>query len=228
MRGSRIGLTLLSAGALAVIVAALLGQAQTKESQASMSPSQALQSLKDGNARFVSGQTKSRDWSAKVIATSTGQYPFAAVVGCIDSRAPSEIILDQGIGDIFVLRSAGNVVDTDVFGGLEFATKVTGAKLIVVMGHTECGAIKGAIDGVKMGNLTALLAKIQSAVRDSGPGNSKDKAYVTKVTQQNVRDSIQEIRERSSILRELIDSKQIGIAGAMYDVSTGSVTFLAD
>ena len=115
-----------------------------------------------------------------------------------------------------------------MFGGLEFATKVAGAKLIVVMGHTECGAVKGAIDGVKMGNLTALLAKIQSAVRDSGPGSSKDKAYVTKVTEKNVRDSIHEIRERSSILRELIDSEKVGIAGAMYDVSTGSVTFLAD
>jgi carbonic anhydrase len=227
MRGSRIRwAALLCTAALAVIVAAGVAQVQTKESQSSMSPTQALEKLKEGNARFVSGQSKPRDWSAKVIATSTGQYPFAAVVGCIDSRAPSEIILDQGIGDIFVLRTAGNVVDTDVFGGLEFATKVTGAKYIVVMGHTECGAIKGAIDGVKMGNLTALLAKIQSAVRDSGPGSSKDPAYVTKVTEKNVHDSIEEIKARSSILRELIDSGQVGIKGAMYDVATGRVNFL--
>jgi carbonic anhydrase len=227
MRGSRIGSTLLCAVALAVIVAVSFAQV-TKESQQAMRPSEALERLKQGNARFVSGQTESRDWSAKVIATATAQYPFAAVVGCIDSRAPAEIILDQGIGDIFVLRSAGNVVDTDVLGGLEFATRVSGAKYILVLGHTECGAVKGAIDGVKLGNLTALLAKIQSAVRDSGPGSSKDKLFVRKVTEQNVRDSIHEIRERSSILRELIDTQKIGIAGAMYDVSTGQVSFLTD
>jgi carbonic anhydrase len=217
---------------LAVVAAAaagiVLAQASTKESQAAMTPAQALQRLKDGNARFVGGQMKTRDWNAKVIATATGQYPYAAVVSCIDSRAPGEVVMDQGIGDMFSLRTAGNVVDTDVFGGLEFATKVAGAKLIVVLGHTECGAVKGAIDGVKMGNLTALLAKIQSAVRDCGPGSSKDPAYVTKVTQKNVRDSIDEIKARSSILRELAASGQIGIVGGMYDVSSGKITFLAD
>ena len=218
--------------ALAVVMAAaaaiVLAQVSTKESQAAMTPAQALQRLQDGNARFVAGQSKSRDWNAKVIATATGQYPYAAVVSCIDSRAPGEIVMDQGIGDMFSLRTAGNVVDTDVFGGLEFATKVAGAKLIVVLGHTECGAVKGAIDGVKMGNLTALLAKIQSAVRDSGPGSSKDPAYVTKVTEKNVRDSIDEIRARSSILKELSASGQVGIVGGMYDVATGKITFLAD
>jgi carbonic anhydrase len=216
------------AAVMAAAAAIVLAQVSTKETQAAITPAAALQRLKDGNARFVAGQPKSRDWNAKVIATATGQYPFAAVVGCIDSRAPGEIVLDQGLGDMFSLRSAGNVVDTDVFGGLEFATKVAGAKLIVVMGHTECGAIKGAIDGVKMGNLTALLAKIQSAVRDSGPGSSKDPAYVTKVTEKNVRDSIDEIKARSSIIRELIDSGQVGIQGAMYDVATGRVNFLTD
>ena len=218
--------------ALAVLMTAaaaiVLAQAATRESQAAMTPAQVLQRLKDGNARFVAGQSKSRDWNAKVIATATGQYPYAAVVSCIDSRAPGEIIMDQGIGDMFALRTAGNVVDTDVFGGLEFATKVAGARLILVLGHTECGAVKGAIDSVKMGNLTALLAKIQSAVRDSGPGSSKDPAYVTKVTEKNVHDSIDEIKARSSILREMIDSKQIGIVGGMYDVSTGKIAFMAD
>ncbi len=213
-------------GAFAAAVA--ISQVQTKESQAAMTPAEALASLKEGNSRFVSGERKPRDWNAKVIATASGQYPFAAVVSCMDSRAPVEIVLDQGIGDMFSLRSAGNVVDTDVLGGLEYATKVVGAKLVVVLGHTECGAVKGAIDGVKLGNLTALLAKIQSAVRDSGPGTSKDRVYVTKVTQQNVRDSIDEIRARSSILRELIDAGRVGIAGAMYDVASGRVTFLAD
>ena len=216
------------AAVMTAATALVLAQASTKESQASMTPAQALQRLKDGNARFVAGQSKSRDWNAKVIATATGQYPYSAVVSCIDSRAPGEIIMDQGIGDMFGLRTAGNVVDTDVFGGLEFATKVAGAKLILVLGHTECGAVKGAIDGVKMGNLTALLAKIQSAVRDSGPGSSKDPAYVTKVTEKNVRDSIDEIKARSSILKEMIDSKQVGIVGGMYDVSTGKIAFLAD
>jgi carbonic anhydrase len=217
------------AAPVALLVAALaISQVQTKESQMAMTPEAALQRLKDGNTRFVSGQRMSRDWSAKVIATATGQYPYAAVLSCIDSRAPVEIVLDQGIGDVFVLRSAGNVVDTDALGGLEFATKVSGAKQIVVLGHTECGAVKGAIDGVKMGNLTALLAKIQSAVRDSGPGNSKEAAYVTKVTEQNVRDSMHEIRERSQILRELIDSGKVGLVGGMYDVATGKVTFFAN
>ncbi len=226
MRGSRALRVATIACAAAAVVA--IAQVQTKESQASMTPAAALARLKEGNARFVSGQSKTRDWNAKVIATASGQYPFAAVVGCMDSRAPGEIVLDQGIGDMFSLRSAGNVVDTDVLGGLEYAAKVVGVKMIVVLGHTECGAVKGAIDGVKLGNLTALLAKIQSAVRESGPGTSKDKAFVKKVTEQNVRDSIHEIRERSSILRGLFDSGQVGIAGAMYDVATGTVTFMAD
>lgn len=219
---------LIPALALAAVAALALAQVQTKESQMSLTPATALLKLKEGNARFVEGKLRPRDWNAKVIATAAGQYPFAAVLACIDSRAPVEIVLDQGIGDAFVLRSAGNVVDTDALGGLEFATKVSGARLVVVLGHTECGAVKGAIDGVKMGNLTALLAKIQSAVRDSGPGSSKDKAYVTKVTEQNVRDSMHEIRERSSILREAIDSGAVGLRGAMYDVATGVVTFLPD
>ncbi len=225
MRGFRIaGVVLACAG----FGALALAQVQTKETQAAMTPSAALARLKEGNARFVAGRLKTRDWNAKVIATASGQYPFAAVLSCMDSRAPAEIVLDQGIGDMFSLRSAGDVVDTDVLGGLEYATGVVGVKLVVVLGHTECGAVKGAIDGVKLGNLTSLLAKIQSAVRDSGPGTSKDKAYVKKVTEQNVRDSIHEIRERSSILRGLIDSGKVGIAGAMYDVATGTVTFMAD
>ncbi len=225
MRGSRIAGVVLACAGLGALA---LAQVQTKESQAATTPAAALARLKEGNARFVSGRLKPRDWNAKVIATATGQYPFAAVVSCMDSRAPAEIVLDQGIGDMFSLRSAGNVVDTDVLGGLEYAAKVVGVKLVVVLGHTECGAVKGAIDGVKLGNLTSLLAKIQSAVRASGPGSSKDRAYVTKVAEQNVHDSIHEIRERSAILRELLDSGQVGIAGAMYDVSTGTVTFLSD
>jgi carbonic anhydrase len=214
--------------AVALAAGVVLAQVQTKESQAATTPAAALQKLQEGNARFVAGQQKSRDWGAKVVATASGQHPFAAVVSCMDSRAPAEIILDQGIGDMFSLRSAGALVDTDVIGGLEFATKVVGAKCILVLGHTECGAVKGAIDGVKLGNLTSLLAKVQLAVRESGAGNSKDSAFVRKVTEQTVRDSMREIRERSSIIRELLDSGNLKIAGGIYDVSTGAVTMLPD
>ena len=127
-------------------------QVQTKESQAAMTPAQALERLKEGNRRFVSGERKPRDFNAKVIATAAGQYPFAAIVSCMDSRAPMEIILDQGIGDMFSLRTAGNVVDEDVLGGLEYAAKVAGVKLLLVLGHSGCGAVKGAIDNVHLGN----------------------------------------------------------------------------
>src|SRR5437868_6722021 len=133
---------------------------QTRESQAAMTPSTALELLKTGNARFVSNATKKRDWSAKVVATASGQFPFAAVLGCMDSRVPVEIAFDQGIGDVFGVRVAGNVVNDDELGSLEYAVKV-GTKLIVVLGHTDCGAVKGAVDDVKMGHLTALLAKIR-------------------------------------------------------------------
>jgi len=217
--------------ALVLIAAAghSFGQVQTKESQAAITPAAALARLKEGNARFVSGTPKARDWSAKVIATAPGQYPFAAVLSCMDSRAPAEIILDQGIGDMFSLRSAGNVVDTDALGGLEFATKVVGAKLVVVMGHTSCGAVKGAIDDVKLGNLTMLLQKIRPVVATVNPaGTSSDAAYVDRVAEANVRHTLKEIRQKSKIIRELADSGKVGLAGAMYDVGTGKVTFLAD
>jgi carbonic anhydrase len=146
----------------------------------------------------------------------------------MDSRVPPEFVFDQGIGDLFVLRVAGNVVDTDDLGSLEYATKVVGSKLILVMGHTSCGAVKGAIDDVKLGNLTFLLEKIRPVVKASGPGDAHDAAYVDKVAEANVRQTIREIREKSPTIRELADSGKIGIAGAMYDVSSGKVTFLAD
>ena len=144
-----------------------------------MTPAEALEKLKKGNRRFVSGEQKPRDYNAKVIATAAGQYPFAAIVSCMDSRAPMEIILDQGIGDMFSLRTAGNVVDEDVLGGLEYAAKVVGAKLLLVLGHTGCGAVKGAIDDVHLGNLTQLLAKIRPAIALASPGSfSSDKSFV--------------------------------------------------
>jgi carbonic anhydrase len=204
-------------------------QVSTKESQAAMTPAQALERLKEGNRRFVSEQRKVRDLNAKVIATAAGQFPFAAVVSCMDSRAPIEIVLDQGIGDMFSLRTAGNVIDEDVLGGLEYAAKVTGAKLLVVLGHTSCGAVKGAIDDVHLGNLTQLLARIRPAIAAAGPGSgSKDKAFVARVEEQNVRLGMKQIRERSAVLKGLLDAGTIGLVGGMYDVETGKVVFLAD
>lgn len=226
MRRSRIGAAALACGAAVATLA--LAQVQTKESQAATTPAQALARLKEGNGRFASGQRKPRDWNAKVTATAAGQYPFAAVVSCMDSRAPMEVVLDQGIGDMFSLRSAGNVIDADVLGGLEYATKVAGAKLVVVIGHTSCGAVKGAIDDVHLGNLTQLLARIRPAIALAGPGTSKDKAFVARVEEQNVRLGMKEIRDRSAILSGLFDSGAVGLAGGMYDVETGRVVFSAD
>ena len=200
-------------------------EVHTRESQAAMTPSKALEKLKAGNARFVSNATKRRDWSAKVVATASGQFPFAAVLGCMDSRAPLEIVFDQGIGDVFTVRVGGNVVNDDELGSLEYAVKV-GAKLIVVLGHTSCGAVKGAIDGVQLGNLTSLLAKIHPAVEAVHCNDSKDAGCVTKVAEENVRQSIRAIRERSPYVAKYLDDGTVALVGGMYDVATGRVTFL--
>jgi len=222
-------------GVLALCLATLASRAlaqqakpevQTQESQAAMTPAQALERLKAGNARFAASATKPRDWSRKVAATASGQFPFAAVLACMDSRAPVEIVFDQGLGDVFAVRVAGNVVNDDELGSLEYADKV-GTKLIVVLGHTGCGAVKGAIDGVELGNLTGLLHKIQPAVEAAGCHDSKSDACVTSVAEQNVRQSMREIRARSSFLAKDLDAGKIELVGAMYDVATGKVTFLA-
>ena len=201
---------------------------QTKESQAAMTPAKALDALKAGNERFRSGTSVQRNLLAKVRATAAGQYPFAVILGCMDSRVPAEAVFDQTIGTLFNIRVAGNVVNTDNLGSLEYATKVIGVKTIVVMGHTSCGAIKGAIDNAKLGNLTDLLAKIQPAVAASGKGTSKDAAYVDKVAERNVRDAMKEIRAKSPVIKEMLDSGAVGMVGAMYDIATGAVTFFAD
>jgi carbonic anhydrase len=208
--------------------AATASVVQTKDSQAAMTPAKALEALKAGNKRFVAGTSVQKSFPAKVKASKDGQYPFAAVLSCMDSRVPAEIVFDQSIGDFFSIRVAGNVVNADNLGSLEYAAKVVGVKLIVVMGHTACGAVKGSIDNVKLGNLTELLSKIQPAVAASGPGSSKDHAYVDKVGEQNVRQSLKEIREKSPVLKEMIDSGAVGLVGAMYDLGTGTVTFYAD
>jgi carbonic anhydrase len=202
-------------------------EVQTAATQAAMTPAAALARLKEGNARFVSNTGRKRDLTAKVLATASGQFPFAVVLGCMDSRSPIEIVFDQTIGDVFVVRVAGNVVNDDELGSFEYAVKV-GAKLVVVLGHTGCGAVKGAIDDVKLGNLTGLLAKIRPAVAHAGCASSKDDACVTKVAELNVRDSMKHIHERSPYLRKALEEGKVGLAGAMYDVATGKVTFLAD
>ena len=208
-------------------------QTQTCETQATITPSQALTLLKDGNARFVSGQMLHRDLRQEVLRTSSGQYPLAVVVSCLDSRVPAELIFDQGLGDIFNGRVAGNVVNEDILGSLEFATKVSGAKLIVVMGHTSCGAIKGACDDVQLGNLTALLARIKPAVDSvqTEPGemrSSKNSAFVEKVAEANVHHALKTIRTQSPILNEMIEKGQVGLVGGNYDLGTGKVTFFSE
>jgi carbonic anhydrase len=204
-------------------------QVQTKASQSAMTPAQALAELREGNARFVAGKSRTLDLPAQVKATAAGQYPFAVVLSCLDSRQPIEIVLDQGIGDIFSARVAGNVLNDDILGSMEFACKASGAKLIVVIGHSNCGAIKGAVDDAQLGNLTGLLAKIKPAEdavpADGQPRTSKNYAFVNKVSEANVRLVMKEIRERSPVLSEMLDKGEIGLVGGMYDLSTGKVEF---
>ena len=203
---------------------------QTKETQAAITPQQALQMLKEGNERFVTGKMLQRDYLAQVKATGGGQFPFAAIVGCIDSRESATLTFDQGIGDVFGARVAGNFVNDDILGSLEFACAAGGAKLILVVGHTECGAIKGACDDVVLGNLTQTLANLKPAVA-AVPGfesdrTSSNEAFVQAVAEKNVVLTMERIRQRSSLLRDMADSGKIGIAGAMYDVHTARVSFM--
>ena len=205
------------------------GAALTKEAQAAITPDKALEMLKQGNARFVSGEAIKYDRLARVKQTAEGQFPFAAIVSCLDSRIPPAIVFDRGIGDLFVARVAGNFVNDDILGSLEFATKLAGAKLIVVMGHTECGAVKGACDSAQLGLLTSTLANINPAVNavtgDFTPRSSKNAAFVQAVAEMNVQLTMRKLRDRSVVLREIIDSGQIRLVGAMYDVASGKVKF---
>jgi carbonic anhydrase len=216
------------------VVEARLGSALapadlTKEQRDKMTPDEILQQMKAGNERFRSGKPRHRDLMREAKATAKGQYPAAIVFGCIDSRAPAELILDFGIGDIFSGRIAGNIADEDVLGSMEFACKVAGSKVVLVMGHTACGAIKGAIDEVQIGNLTALLAKIRPAVEAThytGERTAKNYEFVDAVARKNVSLTIANIRERSQVLRDLESSGGIKIAGSMYNLETGIVEFL--
>jgi carbonic anhydrase len=222
-----------AAGALLTVSGRALAaeiSAMSEEAQRNMTPEQALSAIKDGNERFVNGKMLQRNLMVQVRATASGQYPFAVVLGCIDSRVPPELVFDQGIGDIFSPRIAGNFADTDIIGSIEFATKLAGAKLVVVLGHTECGAIKGACDNVQLGNLTQTLSNISPAVyavkdiRDDR--TSKNKAFVQKVTYENVRLTVQALTERSAVLKDLVVGNQLKLVGAIHDVATGRVSFL--
>jgi len=203
--------------------------ALSQQAQATITPAAALARLKAGNERFVTGARLTRDFQAEVEQTATGQYPFAAILTCIDSRVAPEIVFDQGVGDLFVTRVAGEAVNNDTLGSLEFAARFGGAKLIAVMGHTMCGAIQGACDGIQLGLLTATLARLTPAVDAVkgrySPRSSANLEFVQAVADMNVRLSIRAIRTTSTVLREMIDGGEIGLVGAMYDVHTGKVAF---
>ena len=227
-----------SALLLVALVGAAIGQqqkgtVQTKESQTKTTPAQALQRLKDGNARFVLGNLADHGgYRDEVPLTAKGQFPFAAFVSCIDARVDVDDIFDLNNGDAFNARVAGAIVDEDILGSLEYATEEAGAKLIVVMGHSHCGGIKGACDDLKMGNLTTLLLKIKPAVQNvsknwkDGPMNSKNDKFVDAVMRENVKLVVQNIRDKSDIVRELEHEHKIMIVGAVYDLETGKVSFL--
>lgn len=203
-----------------------------KEMQDAITPSMALDLLKEGNKRFVNNLRINRNLLQQANDTSEGQHPFAVILSCIDSRTSAELIFDQGLGDVFSVRIAGNIINEDILGCMEFGCKVAGSKIIVVLGHTKCGAIKGACDHVEMGNLTALLNKIKPAVDEEQTikdnRNSGNGEFVEKVGNINVRRSVTSIMEGSTILKEMIENGEIGIVGGTHDITTGLVTFFED
>ncbi len=206
--------------------------AQTQATQAAITPAKALELLKEGNQRFTNKSQVERDLNLQVAQTSTGQYPFATVLSCIDSRVPAELVFDQGIGDIFSVRIAGNFVNRDILGSMEFASKLAGTKLILVLGHTACGAVKGACDHAKLGNLTGMLENISPAVEATTEPAAADQRtsanidFVNAVGTKNVELTIERIRQESPVLAEMEQAGEIQIVGGMYDIATGKVNFL--
>lgn len=204
----------------------------TEEERDNLTPDEILNYLKQGNQRFVSGTLTIRDHSQQVRDAATGQFPKAIVLSCADSRVPVEDVFDRGIGDLFVARVAGNFENTDILGTMEFACKVSGSKLILVLGHEHCGAIRGAIDHVELGNITAMLKNIQPAIKQvdvtgfKGNKTSQNEAYVHEVAEQNIWETMDNIRKYSPILKAMEDNKEIKIVGGMYDINTGQVTFM--
>lgn len=196
--------------------------------QESTTPQTALDILKEGNQRFLNNLSINRNHLEVVNETKNGQWPFAAILSCMDSRTSAELIFDQGLGDIFSIRIAGNIANDDIIGSLEYATKAAGSKLILVLGHTGCGAVKGACDNVELGNLTGLLQKIRPSVDEepsTGDRSSKNIDFVNSVAAINVKNTVKDIVRKSPTIREMLENGQIGIASAMYDVATGTVTF---
>ncbi|ADY29032.1 MULTISPECIES: carbonic anhydrase family protein [Cellulophaga] len=206
-------------------------KAHTKETQATMTPEKSLQFLKEGNQRFQSNLKANRNLLEQVNDTSEGQFPFATILSCIDSRVSAELVFDQGLGDIFSVRIAGNFVNEDILGSMEFGCKLAGTKLIVVLGHTSCGAVKGACDNAELGNLTAMLSKIKPAVEavsepaDESLRNSKNLEFVDNVAAKNVQLTIDRIVAESEVLADMQSKGEIKIVGAMYDINSGAVTF---
>lgn len=204
----------------------------TQETRDRLTPRIALEILKEGNERFIKNLKTNRNLLEQVNATRDGQWPFATILSCIDSRTGAELVFDQGLGDIFSVRIAGNIVNTDILGSMEFACKIAGSKLIVVLGHTKCGAVKGACDHVEMGNLTELLAKLQPAVyqerETTKERSSKNGAFVENVSTLNVKRNVKNIIERSFILEQMVENGEIGVVGAMYNVDNGRVEFFDD
>jgi carbonic anhydrase len=202
--------------------------ALTKEQRDKMTPEEILMEMQRGNERFRKGEKAMRNYLAEQQATAKGQFPAAVVLSCIDSRAPAEVIMNLGIGDIFNARVAGNIANEDILGSMEFACKLAGAKVVLVMGHTSCGAIKGAIDNAELGHLTGLLAQIRPAVQATaftGDQSSKNAAFVDAVARKNVELAMARIREQSAVLRELESARRIKIAGAMYHLDTATMDF---
>jgi len=201
----------------------------TKEMQSAITPALALEILKDGNKRFVSNLKVNRNLLQQANETSDGQHPFAVILSCIDSRTSAELIFDQGLGDVFSVRIAGNIINEDILGSMEFGCKVAGAKIIVVLGHTKCGAIKGACDNVALGNLTSLISKIKPAVEQemttTGNRNSSNSIFVENVAELNVSLSVKNILLNSPIIAEMVKNGDIGIVGGIHDITTGEVKF---
>jgi len=201
----------------------------TKKTQDELTPELALEMLKEGNERFVNNIKAHRNLLEQVNETSSGQFPFATILSCIDSRTSAELIFDQGLGDIFSIRIAGNILNEDILGSMEFACKISGSKLVVVLGHTNCGAIEGACNNIVMGNITSLLNKIKPAIKEETETtlerNGNNKSFVKNVTENNVFITVQKIQEQSSILKEMEQSNQIKIIGGLHDIDTGQVIF---
>ncbi len=204
-------------------------RAHTKDSQDKLTPEHALEILKEGNERFVNNIKAHRNLLQQINETSSGQFPFAAILSCIDSRTSAELIFDQGLGDILSIRIAGNILNDDILGSMELACKIAGSKLIVVLGHTKCGAIEGACNNIVLGNITNLLSKIKPAIEKetetTADRNGNNKLFVTNVTKINVMLTVQKVKEQSPVLVEMEKAKQIKIVGGLYDLDTGKVIF---